>query len=183
VPVDIEFLDAPVSGGDVGARDGTLSIMVGGDEAQVAQADDVFKCLGTTIIHTGPVGNGQMTKCINQIAVGINVSAMTEALVLAKGAGLDLETTLKVISAGAAGSWCLDNYAPRILQGDLRPGFFAKHMLKDLRIALAEADSLETTLPISHLVKELYLALCAGGDAELGNHGLIRLYERIAGKG
>ena len=175
----IAFLDAPVSGGDVGAKNGTLSVMVGGTPEAFEHAAPVFSAVGKSTVHTGECGNGQMTKAINQVVVAINIAAMSEGLTLAKATGLDPQTTLDVIRGGAAGSWALDNYAPRILQGDLAPGFHARNQLKDLRISLAEADAADVALPVSHLVKELYLALVSGGDGELGNHGLIRLYERV----
>ncbi len=178
----VSFLDAPVSGGDVGAREGTLTIMVGGKSDVVEEARNIFTWTGQKIFHTGPSGSGQLTKCVNQLVVAVTVSAMTEGLVFAEDAGLDPQKTLDVISSGAAGSWALDNYAPRILAGDLNPGFYAKDMLKDLRIALAEADAQKSTVPVSALVKELYAALCYGGDEELGNHALIRLYERMKPK-
>lgn len=176
------YLDAPVSGGDVGAREGTLTIMVGGNEDAFNEAKEIFSWTGQKIVYTGPAGSGQLTKCVNQLVVAINVAAMTEGLVFAEDAGLNLETTLDVISSGAAGSWSLDNYAPRILAGDLNPGFYARDMLKDLRIALGEADEQKSAMPVSALVKELYAALCHGGDEELGNHALIRLYERLKPK-
>ena len=119
---------------------------------------------------------------IDVMLVAINIAAMTEGLVLAESSGLDLQTTLDVISGGAAGSWSLDNYGPRVLRGDLAPGFHARNQLKDLRISLQEADSVGATLPVTHMVKELYHALVVGADGELGNQGLIKLYQRMAGR-
>lgn len=175
----IGFLDAPVSGGDIGARQGTLTIMVGGTKNDFNRAEPYLCLLGKKIVHMGASGNGQMTKAVNQIMVALSVAAMTEGLVLAKRSGLNVEQVLDVVRSGAAGSWSLDNYAPRILRGELGPGFFAKHMLKDLRIALSEADEREAILPVSSLVKELYMALCAQGGENLGNHALIALYDSL----
>jgi 3-hydroxyisobutyrate dehydrogenase len=177
--VGISYLDAPVSGGDVGAREGTLTIMAGGSEIDFENAKDVFTWLGRKIVHTGPVGSGQLTKCVNQLVVAINVAAMTEGLLFAEEMGLDLTKTLDTISSGAAGSWALSNYAPRIIAHDLKPGFYAKDMLKDLRIALNEADAEDMPAPVSSLVKELYTAMCRSEDALLGNHALISLYRRM----
>lgn len=171
----ITFMDAPVSGGDVGARAGTLTVMAGGSPRAFERAYPIFEALGKKIVHTGPVGSGQMTKCINQIAVGLSVAALSEGLFLAEKSGLNLEKTLDVISSGAAGSWALKNYAPRVLAGDLKPGFFARDMLKDLRIALREAEKLGVELPGSQVVKQLYEDLCDGDGATLGNHALIKL--------
>ncbi len=177
--IGVSYLDAPVSGGDVGAREGTLTIMAGGSEIDFEQAKDVFTWLGRKIVHTGPVGSGQLTKCVNQLVVAINVAAMTEGLLFAQESGLDLVKTLDVVSSGAAGSWALTNYAPRIVAHDMRPGFYAKDMLKDLRIALAEADAEDLPAPVSSLVKELYTAMCRSEDANLGNHALISLYRKM----
>ena len=178
-PFGIKYLDAPVSGGDVGARDGTLTVMVGGDTDAVESVMPVLSAIGRKIVHMGPVGAGQRTKCVNQIAVAIGVAAMTEAMVMARSSGLDVAQVLDVIGSGAAGSWAIQNYAPRVLKGELGPGFYAKHMLKDLRIAGREAETSNTSLPVTGLVRELYTALCAGEGAELGNHALITLYDRL----
>ncbi|MCB0344085.1 MAG: NAD(P)-dependent oxidoreductase [Bdellovibrionales bacterium] len=172
------FIDAPVSGGDIGAKNATLSIMAGGASDDFERAKAVFEAVGRKATLTGPVGSGQLTKAVNQLVVAITVAAMTEGLMFADKAGLNLETTLEVISSGAAGSWTLDNYAPRVLAGDLKPGFHARNMLKDLRIAIREADDLGLPLPVSDLLKSLYTGLCAHErpDFELGNHALIELY-------
>lgn len=175
----IGFLDAPVSGGDIGARQATLTIMAGGTRDDFDRAEPYLRFLGKKIVHMGSSGAGQMTKAVNQVMVALSVAAMTEGLVLAKSSGLNVEQVLDVVRSGAAGSWSLENYAPRILRGELGPGFFAKHMLKDLRIALSEADEHEAILPVSSLVKELYMALCAHGGENLGNHALIALYDAL----
>ena len=177
---DTEYLDAPVSGGDTGAREGTLSIMVGGKKPVFEKALPYLMALGNTVSYTGPSGNGQRTKCVNQMMVALTVTAMTEGLAFAAQSGLDLQTTLDVVSAGAAGSWSLSNYAPRLLSGDRAPGFYAADMLKDLRIALQEASDLSLSVPGTALCAELYTALLSSGETELGNHALISLYERIS---
>lgn len=176
----VSYLDAPVSGGDVGARDGTLTVMVGGEVGAFDTALPIFEAVGKKIVHLGPAGAGQRTKCVNQIAVAIGVAAMTEAMVFAREGGLDVAQVLDVIGSGAAGSWALQNYAPRVLRGELGPGFYAKHMLKDLRIVGREAEGSNTSLPVTGLVRELYTALCAGEGANLGNHALVALYDRFS---
>jgi len=177
--LSISFLDAPVSGGDVGARDGTLTFMVGGERDAFEKTEPYFDLMGEKIAFMGPSGSGQMTKAINQLIVALSVAAMTEGIVLAERAGLPLRETLAVVASGAAGSWTLDNYAPRVLKGDLKPGFSAVHMLKDLNIALSEADAVRTMLPASKMVRDLYLSFISNGGAELGNHGLIELYRKL----
>ncbi len=174
------FIDAPVSGGDIGAKQGTLTIMAGGDPSDFERARSVFEAIGKSATLAGPVGAGQLTKAVNQIVVSITVAAMTEGLMLAEKAGLDVVKTLEIIRGGAAGSWTLDNYAPRVVAGDLGPGFHARNMLKDLRIAIGEADDLGLPLPVSELLKSLYTALCAheNPDVEFGNHALIELYRK-----
>jgi 3-hydroxyisobutyrate dehydrogenase len=172
----VQFIDAPVSGGDVGARNGTLAIMAGGDKQAFDEALPVLECYGKNIVYCGEVGAGQSTKIINQIVVALNVCAMSEGLYLAGELGLNLATTLGVISSGAAGSWSLDNYAPRILKGDLAPGFRAGDMLKDLRIACAETEASGVSLPGLALVTELYEKLAEKSATEFGNHALIELY-------
>lgn len=178
--IGVEYLDAPVSGGDVGAREGTLTVMVGGSPSAFAEAKPILEGVGKKIFHLGAAGAGQRTKCVNQIAVAIGVAAMTEAMVFARESGLDVAQVLEVIGSGAAGSWALQNYAPRVLRGELGPGFYAKHMLKDLRIAGREAEGANTSLPVTGLVRELFTALCSGEGANLGNHALIALYDRFS---
>lgn len=173
----IAMIDAPVSGGDVGAKNGTLVIMAGGEKADIERAANVFEVLGKKSTHTGPLGSGQLTKCVNQLVVAVTISAMTEGLLFAEDAGLDLQTTLDVISGGAAGSWALDNYAPRLLAGDLQPGFYARDMLKDLRIALEQADRQSTSTPIAQSVTSQFEELISK-EPDVGNHALIQLYRR-----
>ena len=176
----VEYLDAPVSGGDVGAFQGSLTIMVGGSEESFESSREIFGWIGKNIVHTGASGTGQLTKCVNQLVVAITVAAMTEGMVFAERSGLDLEKTLQIISGGAAGSWALDNYAPRLLAGQFGPGFFARDMLKDLKIALEESDESAMSLPVSALVKQLYNAMVGSGRGELGNHALKKVYDRLS---
>lgn len=175
----ISFLDAPVTGGDVGARNGTLTIMVGGDPRALEKVKPMLESMGKRIIHVGDSGNGQLTKCVNQIGVVGSIAAMTEALFFAGKLGLDPATSLEVIRGGGAGSWSLENYGPRVLSGDFEPGFHVKHLLKDLRIVLEESDAAGISLPVTSLLKEYYTALGKGKGAERGVHALISLYERF----
>lgn len=171
----IAYIDAPVTGGDVGAANGTLTVMGGGDEKAFREVKPFFRAVGKNIVYTGPQGSGQLTKCVNQILVAINVAAMSEALVFAQRAPIDMEKTLDSVSKGAAGSWALSNYGPRVLKGDLKPGFRAQDMLKDLRIVLNEARALGISLPVTALAEELFEKLCET-HTEVGNHGLIKIY-------
>lgn len=173
---DIAMLDAPVSGGDKGARAATLSIMVGGDAAAVARAQPLLDIVGKTIVHQGPPGAGQHCKMANQIAIAANMVGVVEALHYAEKAGLDPNTVLESISGGAAGSWSLSNLGPRMLAGDFAPGFFVKHFLKDLGIALAEARARNLPVPGVELAIGLYERLVRERDgAELGTQALYRL--------
>ena len=168
----IGAVDAPVSGGDVGARNGTLSVMVGGEERDVEAASTVLHPMAGNVTHMGGPGSGQHTKMVNQIAIAGGMIGMTEALVYGHAAGLDLETVLTAISGGAAGSWSLDNYAPRMLDRDFEPGFVVEHFVKDMGIALDEAQAMSLALPGLALVKQLYLALVAQGGGRMGTHAL-----------
>ena len=175
----VEFADAPVTGGDVGARNGTLTIMVGASSKFFDRISPVLGALGKKIVHLGEAGNGQKLKSINQVAVAISIIAMSEAMVMANSFGLDLRVVLDILSSGAAGSWAMTNYAPRILTGDLRPGFSAEHMLKDLRIVEKLISDRDLELPGTALATELYAELCARNPTragELGNHALITSY-------
>lgn len=169
-------LDAPVSGGDVGARNGTLSIMAGGDRQAFDRAMELFRHLGKTIHHTGAAGTGQHTKMANQIAICGAIAGACEALTYAEKAGLDPENMLSCISGGAAGSWQLSNMIPRVLKDDLNPGFFIKHQVKDLRIAREEAAGSGAQLPVLELVAAMYEQLLSEGDGELGTQALIKTY-------
>lgn len=177
----VSFLDAPVSGGDVGAREARLSIMVGGDAASFAAAQPLFACLGKTILHQGPAGAGQHTKMVNQILIATNMIGVCEAVLYGYRAGLDLETVLASVSGGAAASWSLSNLAPRMLRRDFAPGFFVEHFLKDMGIALAEARRMKLSLPGLALAQQLYLAVEAQGYGRRGTHALLLALESLSG--
>ncbi len=173
-------LDAPVSGGDVGARNATLSIMVGGDEAVFEQIRPLFEIIGKTIVHQGGPGMGQHAKMVNQTLIASGMVGVCEALLYGYKAGLDLETVLAVVSSGAAGSWSLTNYAPRMLKGDFEPGFYVEHFIKDLEIALAEARRMDLALPGLALAHELYIALRAQGGGRKGTQALLLALARLS---
>ncbi len=176
----VASLDAPVSGGDVGARAAGLSIMVGGDRDAFERVAPLLRCLGATIVHQGPAGAGQHSKMVNQILVASGMVAVSEALLYAHQAGLDLPTVLQSVSGGAAGSWSLTHYAPRILARDFAPGFRVDHFVKDMGIALAEARRMRLSLPGLALVEQLYLALVAQGDGRKGTHALVLALARLS---
>lgn len=169
-----DALDAPVSGGDVGARNGSLSIMVGGAATAFERLAPIFANLGTNVRRAGGPGAGQRTKTTNQILIAGNMIGVCEALLYAYRAGLDLDGVLASVSSGAAGSWSLSNLAPRILNGDFAPGFYVEHFVKDLGIALDDAERLRLSLPGVALARQLYLALIAQGGERLGTQALIR---------
>lgn len=169
---EVFSLDAPVSGGDVGARNATLSIMIGGDKGAFNAAKPILKKLGKTIILQGGPGAGQHTKMCNQIQIAGTMIGMVEALIYGTKAGLDIETMLKAISGGAAACWSLDNLAPRILKGDMEPGFFVEHFVKDMGIALTEAQRMHLSLPGLALVHQLYLSVQALGAGRKGTQAL-----------
>jgi len=169
----VASIDAPVSGGDVGARNATLSIMVGGDEAAVTRVRPLFEVFGKTIVRQGGPGSGQHTKMVNQTLIAGGMIGVCEALLYAYKAGLDLETVLESVSPGAAGSWSLTNYAPRMLKGDFEPGFVVEHFVKDMGIALAEARRMNLSLPGLALAQQLYVALQAQGKGRNGTQSLI----------
>jgi 3-hydroxyisobutyrate dehydrogenase len=174
----VDVLDAPVSGGDVGAREGRLSIMVGGTEAAFARAQPIFSLLGKTIIHQGPAGAGQHVKMSNQIVIASTMVAICESMAYARSAGLDVGRVLDCLQGGAAGSWALSNLAPRVLRGDFAPGFLVRHFLKDMAIALESAREMNLALPGLALSESLYQRLAQQGHAEEGTHALARLYFR-----
>lgn len=169
----VAAIDAPVSGGDVGARNATLSIMVGGDSEAVERVRPLLEVMGKTIVHLGPAGAGQHTKMVNQILIATGMIGISEALLYAYKSGLDLESTLEAVSGGAAGSWSLSNYGPRMLQGDFEPGFMVEHFVKDMAIALEEGRTMELSMPGLALAKELYVADQAQGRSRKGTHSLI----------
>ena len=169
------FLDAPVTGGEKGAVEATLAIMVGGEEKVFQQVLPLLQCLGKTVLHVGPNGAGQMTKAINQILGAIHLCAMGEALALAQAAGLDLEKTRQIVASGAAGSWMLTNLAPRAIAGDFRPGFKAGLQNKDLRIALEAAAQLGLDLPITRIARGDFQRLVDMGCGEEGTQAIVKI--------
>ena len=171
-----QAIDAPVSGGDVGARNATLSIMCGGTEAAFQAARPVLDLLGKTVVLQGPAGSGQHTKMVNQLLIAGTMLGMAEALSYAKKAGLDPETVLQSVGGGAAASWSLTNLAPRILKSDFAPGFFIEHFLKDLRIALDEARALGLDLPCATAAERTYRALAEAGYARAGTQAIVHAY-------
>ena len=177
---EVGALDAPVSGGDVGARNATLVIMAGGAEEDFERALPLLRELGETVTLQGGPGSGQHTKMMNQIAIASGMIGVCEALLYAHRAGLDVERALDTIKGGAAGSWSLSNYAPRLLRGDLEPGFKVDHFVKDLGIALAEARRLKLALPGLALAEELYIATQAQGLGQKGTHALLVALARIS---
>ncbi|MFD2868759.1 NAD(P)-dependent oxidoreductase [Kurthia populi] len=173
----MEALDAPVSGGDIGAQNGTLSIMVGGSKQAFEKVTPLFEVIGQNIVLQGEAGAGQHTKMCNQIAIATNMIGVCEALAYGKKAGLDMERVLQSIATGAAGSWSLSNLAPRMLQGDKEPGFYIRHMIKDMGIALDEASRMELKLPGLAMAKAMYDELSAKGYDQNGTQALIDYYE------
>jgi 3-hydroxyisobutyrate dehydrogenase len=176
----VASLDAPVSGGDVGAKNAALSIMVGGDADAFAAAKPLFECMGKTIIHQGPAGAGQHTKLVNQILISSNMVAVCEGLLYAYKAGLDLETVFKSVSVGAAGSKALEVLGPRIMARNFEPGFYVEHFIKDMGIALDEAKKMNLALPGLALAHQLYIALKAQGYGRKGTQALMLALEHIS---
>lgn len=172
----IGALDAPVSGGDLGAKEARLSIMVGGEESDFARALPAFEIMGKNIQLQGKAGAGQYTKMCNQIAIASGMLGITEAMAYAKKSGLDPFHVLKSIETGAAGSWSLSNLSPRALKGDFAPGFYVKHFIKDMRIAIESADDMGLELPGLKLAKTLYAKLAAQGGEDEGTQALLKLY-------
>ncbi len=174
----LRCLDAPVTGGDVGAKNGTLTVMVGGDKKTYDEILPILNLMGKTIVYMGAAGSGQHTKMANQIAIAGAVIGMVEALAYSKGAGLDLETVLQAVTSGSAASWQLSNMAPRIINDDFNPGFFIKHFIKDMRIASNESKEMNVDLPGLDLVLSLYEE-CQKHDLEnCGTQALYKLYEK-----
>jgi 3-hydroxyisobutyrate dehydrogenase len=169
---DVRSVDAPVSGGDVGAKEARLSIMIGGEAEVVEGLQPCWQAMGKTIVHQGGPGSGQHTKMVNQILVAANMIGVCEALLYGFRAGLDLEVVLQSVASGAAGSWSLSNLGPRIIAGNFAPGFMVEHFIKDMTIALAEAKRMTIALPGLALAQQLYVALAAQGHARDGTHAL-----------
>jgi len=172
-------LDAPVSGGDLGAREAKLAIMVGGSQEAFNRALPLFNLMGKNIALHGPPGAGQICKMANQIAVAGNIVAWVESLTYAKKAGLDPATVLATISSGAAGSWSMANLGPRSLKGDFEPGFYVKHFIKDMKIALESAEEMNLRLPGFAVAKKLYDEIAANGWEDKGTQVLWKLYSSL----
>jgi 3-hydroxyisobutyrate dehydrogenase len=177
----VAALDAPVSGGDVGAREAKLAIMVGGDRAAYEQVLPLFQKLGETIALMGGPGSGQHTKMVNQVLIAGNMIGVVEGLLYAHKAGLDPSAVIDVVGKGAAGSWSINNLGRRIVKGDFNPGFFIKHFVKDMGIALEEARRMKLALPGLALVHQFYVSAQAIGLEDLGTQGLYRVLARMNG--
>lgn len=173
----LHSLDAPVSGGDIGAKNGTLSLMVGGDKDVFEKMQPIFELFGQNIIYQGVAGSGQHTKMCNQIAIASGMIGVCESMAYGLKAGLTMDEVLRSITAGAAGSWSLSNLAPRMLKGNLEPGFYIKHIIKDMKIALDEAERMNLQLPGLSLAKSMYDQLLAEGFGDNGTQALIKYYE------
>ncbi|MEZ6040893.1 MAG: NAD(P)-dependent oxidoreductase [Planctomycetaceae bacterium] len=168
----VHSIDAPVSGGDIGARNAALSIMIGGDEGVVNSLQPLWQAMGKTIVYQGPAGAGQHTKMVNQILIATGMIGVCEALLYGYRAGLDLPTVLKSVSSGAAGSWSLSNLGPRIIDNNFDPGFFVEHFIKDMGIALEESKRMGLSMPGLALGQQLYHAVMAQGFGRNGTHAL-----------
>lgn len=174
-------LDAPVSGGDVGAREGTLAIMVGGEKSVYDRVLPLFEVMGKTIRLMGPAGAGQHTKMVNQVLVAGGMVGAVESLLYAARAGLDQDEVISVVGKGAAGSWTINNLGPRIAKGNMEPGFMIRHLVKDMEIALDEARRLGISLPGLGLINQFYHAAIAEGLDRKGTQALYRVYQRLNG--
>jgi 3-hydroxyisobutyrate dehydrogenase len=177
----VHALDAPVSGGDIGARNATLSIMVGGPAEVLGAVRPCFEAMGKTVVHQGGPGTGQHAKMVNQILVATTMVAMAEGLIYAYRVGLDIEKVLAAVSSGAAGSWSLSNLAPRVVAENFAPGFLVDHLVKDLGIALAEAKRARLALPGLALANQLYVALQAQGRGRDGTQTLVHALASLSG--
>eukprot|EP00042_Codosiga_hollandica_P022190 m.80518 g.80518 ORF g.80518 m.80518 type:complete len:298 (+) comp50692_c0_seq1:94-987(+) len=177
----IATIDAPVSGGDIGAKNATLSIMVGGESDAIGRVMPLFEKMGKNIRHMGAAGAGQHTKMVNQILIATNMIGVCEGLLYARKAGLDLDATIAAVGAGAAGSWSINNLGPRIVQRNFDPGFFVEHFIKDLGIALSECKRMGLSVPGLALAHQLYVAVQAQGYAKNGTHALMLALETLNG--
>ena len=173
----VDMLDAPVTGGEMGAIEGTLAIMVGGKRETFTRCLPIFQAMGRTIVYAGQSGSGQKTKLVNQILCAQHIVAMADGLRFAREAGLDMDTTLKVVSGGAAGSWMLSNLAPKILQNDFAPGFTIKLQQKDLRLVRDALHDMKGSYPATELAYALFTEAVANGLGELGTQGFINLFK------
>src|SRR6516162_10341686 len=177
----VHSIDAPVSGGDIGAREARLSIMIGGDKDVAEALAPCWSAMGKTIVHQGGPGAGQHTKMVNQVLIATNMIGVCEALLYGYKAGLDLKTVLQSVGGGAAASWSLNNLGPRIMDRNFEPGFFVEHFIKDMGIALAESRRMNLSLPGLALANQLYLAVKAQGYGKKGTHALMLALEHLSG--
>ncbi len=178
---EVHCVDAPVSGGDIGAKNGTLSIMIGGDADVVTALQPCWDAMGQTIVHQGAAGAGQHTKMVNQTLIATGMIGVCEALLYGYKAGLDLETVMKSVASGAAGSWSLSNLGPRIIDNNFDPGFFVEHFVKDMGIALEESRRMGLSMPGLALGFQLYQAVMAQGSARNGTHALQLALANLSG--
>ncbi len=178
----VTMLDAPISGGEEGAIEGSLSIMVGGDERALDEQRDLLDVIGGTVTHCGPSGAGQTAKAANQIVVAAQMVGVSEALVFASQAGADIEAVVEAISGGAAGCWTLDNRAPNMIHGEFDPGFFAKYQYKDLRIATEAGEAFGAPMPQTELAHELYKSMIGNDMGRDDNSGVMQVVEMLAGE-
>ena len=177
----VHAVDAPVSGGDIGAKNGMLSIMIGGEEAIVNALQPCWEAMGQTIVHQGGAGAGQHTKMVNQTLIATNMIGVCEALLYGYKAGLDLPTVMESVSSGAAGSWSLSNLGPRIMDNNFEPGFFVEHFIKDMGIALEESKRMGLTMPGLTLAHELYFSMQEQGHGKDGTHALELALAKMSG--
>ncbi len=177
----VHSVDAPVSGGDVGAKEARLSIMIGGDKEIVDALAPCWEAMGKTIVYQGPAGAGQHTKMVNQTLIATNMIGVCEALLYGHKAGLDLETVMQSVSTGAAGSWSLSNLGPRIMANNFDPGFYVEHFIKDMGIALAESRKMGLSMPGLALAEQLYQSVKANGHAKDGTHALMLALAQMSG--
>jgi len=175
------MLDAPVSGGEQGAINGTLSIMVGGDAKIFKRCQPIFEAMGKNIVHVGGNSMGQTVKLMNQILLAGNLNAVVEALIFGQKSGVDLEKAIDAVKGGAAGSWQLTNLAPRIIRRDFRPGFMIDLIQKDLNLVMGAAEVVKTPLPVTSFVHQMYYSLQSAGEGKSGTQALVKVMERIAG--
>ena len=176
----VHSVDAPVSGGDIGAKEARLSIMVGGEAEVVESLRPVFELMGKTVVRQGGAGSGQHTKMVNQILIASGMIGICEAMLYATKAGLDPTTVLQSVSSGAAGSWNLANLAPRMIAGNFEPGFYVEHFLKDMGIALAEAKRMKLSMPGLAMAEQLYRAVEAQGNGRKGTQALLLALARLS---
>ena len=177
----VHMLDAPVSGGEQGAIDGALSIMLGGDVEIFERCQPIFQALGKNIIHVGSNGMGQVVKLVNQILVAGTLNAVAESLIFAQKSGVDLDKAIEAVKGGAASSWQLTNLAPRIIKRDFQPGFMVDLMQKDLSLVMRTADAIKVPLPVTSLIHQMYYSLQCGGDGASGTQALVKTLERLTG--